>query len=778
MALLLTLGPASGTVLDLLDHTKHALAARSFLPRQAYEVTLEALARGGQDGVALVDYSARELVIRSVLHLAGTSDDVLITNWRNIQAMKRRAIAYWKSNRGAPIELRYKFPGATNTMVFDVISLALDATIDEIDLAGHFMFDTPITFTCQPYGRDVSATSLSVGSTANYGTWTPSDIVGDAPPPARARVRNLTGGTYDYIRLAMRSTGTVANFISRYQPGHNAPSGYTIGYVGPRAAQNGDHLHLDVAYAPLLANADFEGSYTTNVSATELVTNGTFPASIAGWDTFGVSNLLWDGTSAMWVTGGDGWSRFTYQNVAVIPGQSYRFSCKMANQDAQQGAGTGVSVTLIGVGVSSTPNPGELPGATSPVYGVNTPGYSKVMVEPQYLGSGYVTHTWDFVAEKSYVQIRFYSTGTGRGSVDDVSLKLIDATASGWTRSGTGLGPGCYQAVDNEGETAGSRVFAGSSAQGFGSGDSSSNNLNHAWTAVSGVTYRVSAQLKRTAGRTGSDGSGGNVGCLVGAGAGFVALVCTSPSLTTYEGSFTATSTTGFARLYCDPATGGIIDNLVITADDDTNNELVRFALPATNIADFLGQFLVYARVKTTAVPFELQVRSGGPSGNRSAQESVTVPAGANYQLVKLGRVNIPDRDLPFGETMAGFSFGVWIVPSGMGTVLTSSSAEIWDVELVPIDEVFWELICPTGQGPAINEYAVLNTQGRRSATYLEDLANNHKASLPNGGAQLQLPIGTVRVFPHVARSLTNDNGSSDSFSVDLSYYGRYDHFR
>lgn len=775
-----TLGPASGGALVLTDHTKHGLSGNGLRLRPTREYIRESLP--GIDGSRLVSHRATEMELTAMLHLAGTSHDNLITNWRNVQDMLRKAALYAEENIGEPIEFRYKWNNATNVVVFDVLSGQMTTpVVDDTGLISSYLFDTPLVLVCQPYARDPSLTTATLGASANYTAWTPTAIVGDVPPPLRLRIKNANATTYEYFRVAMRSRGTVANFISRFQPGLASPSGYTITKPSSRVTTPSPPTLL-VTYASLLSDGGMEGAYTgPSLGVTELVTNGTFaagPGPLGGtiepatkWFQNGGATATLTG-GALVVTGGDGHTGFFYQNVPVSAGMSYRFSISMLNSTAQ-GTGTGAKVALIGAGISTTPNPLIVAGETAPSqtfadaadYGAITSGYSKVMVES---GTGVVTHTWDFVAEKSYVQIRLYNDGNGTATFDNASLKTVLARASGWTANGT---IGHYEATDTEGETAGSRVYSGSSAQGVGAGTAGVNTLTHAWTAVVGVTYRVSAQIKRTGGT-------GNVNLLALTGGAGPTLVGSSPTLTTVEGTVTATSTTGAVVLFCDAGTGGIVDNIIITPNSASQNELVRFTI-TTNIADFQGQFRVYARCRTQVNPFELQIRSGGPNGDRSAADSVTVPAVAtNFQLVSLGRVNIPERDLPFGTSMASFSFGIWLVPSAMGDVSASSTLEIEDVELVPIDEGFWELICPVGQGPTINEHACIDTQARIPITYLGDAVTNHKASLPHGGSRLQLPIGACRIYVHVAASTLNDAGASHQFTADFAYYPRYDVFR
>lgn len=753
MAMTVTLGPASGTgLLTLTDHTKHALAANGFRSTPTLEAVLESFP--GVDGARLVSHRAVSREINLMMHLAGTSHDNLISNWQNLVNMLRKAALYNESNIGEPIEFRYKWNNATNVVVFDVISGTIQVpVIEDSPLISSYLFDTPLVLVCQPFGRSTTATDLVYGGGGNYTPWTPTAIVGDVRPPARLRIRNLTSGTQDYIRVALRSRGNVANFISRFQP-KASPTGYTTTKPSSRAVYNADALHLDVTYASLLSDNGFEGSYSGPTLGSELVGNGTFTTDLTGWadSSAGAASVV---SAALAITspGGNGSSSMLSQSVPTVAGTAYRFTVVMSNA-VVQGAGTGAKVTLVGAGISSTPNP------------LISTAYSKVLVESSTTPT---THTWDFVAEGSTVSVRLYNDGNSTATFDNVSLKTIKALAPGWTLVGSSIGH--YQAVDSEGETAGSRVYVGSSAQGFGTGDPVVPNLTHTWTAAVGVTYRVSVQMKRTGGT-------GNVHMGVGVGTPTLNLTCQSPSFVTVEGTYTATNTTVTVYLWCDAGTGGIVDNIIITPNDASQNELIRFTI-TTNIADFQGQFRVYARCKTTVNPFELQVRSGGPNGDRSLADSVTVPSASTYQEVSLGRVNIPERDLPFGQTMASFSFGIWLVPSAMGDVSASSTLEIWDVELVPIDEAFWELICPTGQGPAVNEYAVIDTQARIPLTYLTDSSGNHKASLPHGGSRLQLPIGAFQVYMHVAPSLTNDPvGGTVSYSADIQYYERRDIFR
>lgn len=790
MAMTVTLGPASGGALVLTDHTKHGLAGNGLRLRPTREYIRESLP--DIDGSRLVSHRATEMELTAMLHLAGTSHDNLIANWRNVQDMLRKAALYAEENIGEPIEFRYKWNNATNVVVFDVLSGQMTTpVVDDTGLISSYLFDTPLVLICQPYARDPSLTTLTLASSGNYAAWAPTAITGDVRPPARLRIRNQSSGTYDYIRVAMRSRGTVANFISRYEPGRSAPTGYTITRPSSRAAANADGLHLDVTYASNLSDGLMEGAYSGPTLGSELVSNGTFATGAgglgaaiepaAGWFRYGLASATSAGTFVIAAGSSDGRLSFFYQNVPVVAGQSYRFSISMLNSVAQ-GSGTGAKVALIGAGISTTPHPDIAPGEAAPDgsgsittnYGAITSGYSKVLVES---GTGATTHTWDFVAEKSFVQVRLYNDGNGTATFDNASLKTVKARAAGWSVSGGVIGN--YEAVDNEGETAGSRVYQGSSAQGFGTGDASLNFLSHSFTMVSGVTYRVSAQMKRTGGTN-------NVNLIVfdsfSPVVPLASLVANSPTLTTVEGTFVAPSTAGLIILYCGAGTGGIVDNIIITPNDNAQNELVRFTV-TTNIADFQGQFRVYARCRTQVNPFELQIRSGGPNGNRSAADSVTVTpvAGAttNYQVVSLGRVNIPERDMPFGQAMSSFSFGIWLVPTAMGDVSASSTLEIWDVELVPIDEAFWELIAPSGQGPAGNEYAIIDTQARIPLTYLADSSGNHKASLPHGGSRLQLPIGTFRVYVHVAQSVSNDPvGGTNNFSADINYYPRFDVFR
>src|SRR6185503_15441303 len=112
-----------------------------------------------------------------------------------------------------------------------------------------------------------------------------------------------------------------------------------------------------------------------------------------------------------------------------------------------------------------------------------------------------------------------------------------------------------------------------------------------------------------------------------------------------------------------------------------------------------------------------------------------------NFQVVYLGHIHIPGQGIPSSVSINSFAFGVWIVPGSMADVLTTQTCEIFDVELCPTGEGFWEMVAPSGAGPGLNEWAMLDCREPWTAAYVTTSGQAYKASLPTtGGGRLTLP--------------------------------------
>lgn len=773
MALILTLGPLSGTI-NLADPTKHALLANGlhFTPHVTYD--LQDI--GGLDLVRLQGVRATQLDVELRLFFAGASQDAMIANIREVATQIRKARLYHLQRIGTQVFLNYKLPNASTTVLLEVLGGELPPTIDDYDILTNNL-EIPVKLYCQPWFRSLASTNAFINA-ANYTYGTISNVPGDMPALVAFSVFNAGGVTWDYLRMGIRSFGTVANFIARYQPGSTVSGD---GYDTVRGSRAGTIVTdgtgakgVQVAYNQALAsNGAMEGAYNESFPDPDVVQNGGFESGVSGAWTMpsGVAVASSNSVSPMagtvdakFVAGVDPGTSYLQQTVGVSPGTAYRFSCKM-KVSAAQPAGRGMKVLLGQVGlVSNTIAPPT--GMTIPLVATTT----KVICESTSTTT--VTHTWDFVPSDYRVYIRAFYDGGGvtNGFLDDVSIVPIRGFAPGWIASSNFY---AYKAVDgsstnSEGEVAGTRVKEGVAAQGIGQGGPSSN-MSQTVSLAANTTYRLRAYLRRTGGT-------GYVVLALLTNTGQVFYTNTqSASFAQCEVVFTTAAgvSSGTVLLYCETGTGGIVDAISLVPDDDANNELVRFT-PNVNQADQYGHFAVYARVLTTTVPVELQLRSGGTLGRRSLNESVTVSPGASPQMVQLGHMHNPGVAVPSATTLGGFSFGVHVVPSGMGDVVTNASFQIYDVELCPIDEGFWEVNAGSGEGVGSSETAVLDCREPWTGCYLQDSLGRTKSALPlSGGGRIALPVGTTKVYLHVCR-LTNDPGSSNSYQFVASYYDRY----
>lgn len=755
MAMTLTLGG-----INLLDHTKHAAAAEGMRFRPVN--VAETVGLAGLDGLRVVGYHGDHLEIALRLHIIGTTHNTLLANYREIQEQLRLALRYSRDGLGSLIQLIYKWDGATTGTVYDVLYGELGEEPHDSELIGFAQYDQILQLTCQPYAKpNAAATSISSTGIANYASFSLGTIVGDVMPPVRFRIRNLSGFDCRYFRAALRSRGTVANFISRYEPGLASPTGYAITRPSPLVTTTTPRIN--VAYASLAANPTLD-NFGAATLGTELLVNGDWEANtFAGWNTgLGAGGAI--------VTTGTPNGAYHFQmspgtrNTAhlfldpsqmvtqLVQGQAYRFSIAM-KVSTPQVAGSGVKAIFTDANQSD---------------GLYNVSGAKVLIEST--STTYVTHTWEFIAPAvGALRIDLiYDGAVGTsGFIDDASLKPITRAPTSWTLTGSITD---FMATDSENEIAGSRVDAGTAALGVGQGDTS-NHVSQAITVVSGGTYRIRARIKKLAGPTPTTYVPSAVNVRAESGANVLTLSSSSPVYSTVEGTIVASGTTLTVKIYGDFQTGGIVDSILVVRDDATNDELVRFTI-STNTADHLGQFAVYARMKTTTFPFAVQLRSGGLVGDRSVNEPVIVSPSAAYQVIKLGRVNVPERQITAAVPEA-IRFGVWLVPAAMGFPSTSYTLEIYDVELVPIDEGFVEVILPAGMVAADGEYVEINTDDRIPYTALLNTSQAFKTSLPHGG-NLRLPVGAVRVYAHIARSLTDDAGDTDIYTLNATYTPRY----
>jgi hypothetical protein len=136
-----------------------------------------------------------------------------------------------------------------------------------------------------------------------------------------------------------------------------------------------------------------------SITATELVTNGTFNADISGWTSFdsgsGGGGAAWDGTGAMTVTGGTSGNGGGYQDVPLVVGKTYWITGTRSNSN----------VTLMLYPSTS------MAGGTVPTISGNTYG----MV---------------FTATAMLQRVYAYAVNGATGTIDNVSVQQVEADRS------------------------------------------------------------------------------------------------------------------------------------------------------------------------------------------------------------------------------------------------------------------------------------------------------------------------------------------------------------
>lgn len=730
----------------------------------------------GLNTYRLTDRAPGPLALSVNLALTGATIPLAVGTYNSIAQLLDIARFYARDNQGVgQVQLEYREAGGVVSTIFDVLDGIIEPMPDGGETAGKWIQNIKLTLFCQPFGRDKTATNMVSGTLANYAAALQGGgIGGTQAAPMRIRVQNKTGGTYDYIRVGYRAFLVSANFINPYLPGVGGTGYATV--RGSGSAVSGNDIIYTITNQ--LSDAGFEGSWAAPTLGSELISNGTFAGSSStGWalsaiqggsttpDPLDMATL----PNSLGLTTVNPYAYY-YQTVAVTAGKSYRLTVDMKNTTAQ-GAGAGASVTILGAGLSSTPDSlvanygiGSLfPGTYGAVLTGHYPEPSKRLVE---IGTSLTTHTWDFIAEKSFVQIWLRNDGSSEVFFDNVSLKSISAVAPGWTKQGT---PGVYQAIDSEGEVAGSRVAEGSFAQGIGDGSAPGGSIIfHDVTTVSGGIYHIKARMRRTSGN-------GNLNIRAETYGGTnVTITTASPTFVTVEGLFTTTSLSTI-MIWGDAGTSGIVDDISIIRDDVGFNELVRFTINA-NQKDNSGVFRVFARIKATTKNFILQTKHGGPLGQNITGPPTVITPSATFKMVDLGRISLPEYPVPNEVVLGNLAFGIWLDLADMGTITPGGSVEIAEVELIPIDEWYFEVEAPTGQGPALNEYLVVDSLSRMPVCYRADSSGNFLANLPFTGAwPFANSFDPARIYVHVARSRVSDNGSSDSFVIETLAYPCYD---
>lgn len=752
------LGP---TAIDLTDTTKYVgMYGSAAMDRQIDQALTPV------PSLAKVIASGRHpgaLKFTVDLAITGSTFTVLADNYNAIAKQIELAVEYAESNKGSGnVVLEYQPTGANFRTTYDIVGGQLDPMPSAGEPAGKWALHCKLTLMCQPYGYYTGETNQTIASNvANYTLTSALTPVGTARAPGKVYIKNRTASsTYEYIRVGNRSQRAGANFVGPYFPGTGSPSGYAVAR-GTGSTPSGNNIVFTLAN--LATNGNMAGA-TGGTSGSELVADPGFELSTTwtpvGSQGFNDTSTPHAGTHNGTVLGGDGTTAFFQQIVTgLVPGQAYRFEIWMRSIVTQQiGVGAMCKLTNVGHGVYPT---GTFPGDGSKTMVENTATYTK--------------HTWDFMAANTSIEIRLYNTGVGAAFFDDVTLKVLNELPTpGWASVGF---TSAHKAVDTEGEPAGQRTWNGGNALAVGPGAANASYVFTSFAGVSGATYRVRCVAYVTAGA-------GYAHMTVGAsGAGSTSFDAKTISTgwTLLEGTIYAGTgaTTIVVELYCDSQTAAIYDSVQVLRENDAANELARFTI-TSNISYNTGIFRCYARVKVTGQSFALQSKYGGPTGQVITNPPSIVAASTTFRVVDLGRVALPEFPLDaLSMGITALSFGIWLDQADMDDIAdvdTSSTCEIAEVELVPIDEWFFEVETPAGQGIATNEYLIVDATQRVPICYHADSsAFVIKELAINGTWPYLIPTGNAKLCVHVARSRSDDRGSADSFDTIWYSPGAYD---
>lgn len=154
-------------------------------------------------------------------------------------------------------------------------------------------------------------------------------------------------------------------------------------------------------------------------------------------------------------------------------------------------------------------------------------------------------------------------------------------------------------------------------------------------------------------------------------------------------------------------AHGGFVRRITMTSD--VISKVLIWTI-TNNARDFYGKYFVF--VKTTARTVNItsmQLRYGGPNGDRISLSVVTTGINSDHDLTLVGTMQIPEEDYPSDEPTE-FKFSLYLDGSGAG------NRDLDCIYLMPIDEEYfrWQ----SDSAFINNEYIVSNNLSNPYRSY------------------------------------------------------------
>ncbi len=168
--------------------------------------------------------------------------DNLNTYFRAIDDARYNYECWQRGAPYTPIYLQFQQAGSTNVLQTEVLGGDTDAVENYISgaLRARLINALPATLLRRPYWEETSAQSIvSTTSLNNGGFVTLTPIRGDVPAPLKITVRS-DNANQDRVILAVKSYGTLANYINKYEAEAGTTYGANVGTLTPDTDLSGN----------------------------------------------------------------------------------------------------------------------------------------------------------------------------------------------------------------------------------------------------------------------------------------------------------------------------------------------------------------------------------------------------------------------------------------------------------------------------------------------------------------------------------------------------------
>lgn len=337
----------------------------------------------------------------------------------------------------------------------------------------------------------------------------------------------------------------------------------------------------------------------------------------------------------------------------------------------------------------------------------------------------------------------------------NLKIREIESYAQGWAPIGTLKGSQEKQFVKT-----------GLSAQSFGVGDDA-NYIGQTIGVIDGESYRVVANL-----RTNYFARSEPVKSWFAVESGAnqeSAYTLNAFDFDRLELTIQADGDALTLKAWADEGGVGVIDSVFVqrvTAPTDQGAVALRYTI-ADNVTDYYGSHQVWARIRTSGAPVQVQVRYGGDDGQLIASNPVNIDPSTGVRSAKLGAVVIPPSNTDPDAPIEQFKFTVLLFPSED----TADTADVdFDVvELWPARNSVLGLATPNA-GPALNQRQVFDG-GSRTIYVASSTGGTVRTITGREGDFVTLYPGRNRIFARVSRAEDDDRlCPEDTFRLILAY--------